>query len=174
MCLHGSHFACLRWRQGPHNKNLQPYNQEAERTCFVSCSTFPVEGSVQYIFVLFAICPVVCPTLIIGVKATFALGLKCFKQSSDKHLDCIYLFRPGATSLWPSSYWSIKVPSPRFAPKGQKGGIQNSYFQKYGPGDEAHILKTPMGWVQKTRSYEWEAILHFHLLAKLFICCNSI
>ena len=63
-------------------------------------------------------CPVVCPTPIIGVEATFAFGLKCFKQSSDKHLDCIYLFCPGATSLWPSSCWSIKVPSPRFAQKG--------------------------------------------------------
>jgi hypothetical protein len=53
MCLHGSHFACSRWRKGPHNQNLQPYNQEAERTCYVSCSTFLVKGSVQYIFVLF-------------------------------------------------------------------------------------------------------------------------
>jgi hypothetical protein len=59
----------LWWGQRPHHKNIPPYNQQAERACFIRCSTFLAEGGVQCIFVLFSLCSTLCPTSITGAKA---------------------------------------------------------------------------------------------------------
>jgi hypothetical protein len=128
--------------------DMPSYNQQAERTCFVSYSILPVQGGVQYIFQLFALCPTLRPASVTEAKSKFTFSLKHFKQS-------VMSAWSSSTSfiLGPSSHWSPQVPSARFATTGQKRGIQNLYRQQYGLGNKTYILKTPRGWVMKTRSY---------------------
>jgi hypothetical protein len=84
----------------------------------------------------------------------------------------ICFIHPWTTLLRLGPCWPSQVPSARFAAKGYKGGLQNPYRYQYGPGDEAHILKTPRGLVSKLEAIEKTLLsiyVYFHKLLIFYI-----